>query len=96
MAGSLITPVSNPSGSKLGVVQDAPIPFMEGLTGGSMLAMVSTAMLPEAFHGAGPRSGILFVIGFMFACILDSLGSYYGGPQHSLFPSLQESWQLSY
>jgi len=96
MIGSLIMPISNAAGSELGVVQDAPVPFMEGLTGGSMLAMVSTAMLPEAFHGAGSKSGILFVLGFMFACVLDSLGSYYGGPQNNVPTMLQEFWQTSY
>ncbi|OLQ02940.1 hypothetical protein AK812_SmicGene14161 [Symbiodinium microadriaticum] len=54
---------------------------MEGLTGGAMLAMVSTAMLPEAFKGAGDRAGLLFVLGFGLSVWITCLGYRFGSPQ---------------
>jgi len=47
---------------------------MEGITGGAMMAMTSTAMLPEAFHGAGTWSGLLFVGGFLVAVAIEGCG----------------------
>lgn len=48
--------------------------IMEGITGGSMMAMIATAMLPEAFHQAGSLSGLLFVVGFGAAHQLAGFG----------------------
>jgi zinc transporter ZupT len=47
---------------------------MEGLTSGAMFAMVATAMIPEAFHGAGEASGLPFVLGFLASCLLQIVG----------------------
>jgi len=46
---------------------------MQGITGGAMMAMTSTAMLPEAFHGAGNLSGLLFVTGFLVSVAVKGL-----------------------
>merc|ERR1712008_323877 len=46
---------------------------MQGITGGATMAMTSTAMLPEAFHGAGNLSGMLFVTGFLVSVSVKGL-----------------------
>lgn len=46
-----------------------------------MLAMVSTAMLPEAFKGAGDKAGLIFVLGFVLSVWITCVGYRYGGPQ---------------
>mmetsp|Transcript_110624 Transcript_110624/g.309194 ORF Transcript_110624/g.309194 Transcript_110624/m.309194 type:complete len:360 (-) Transcript_110624:184-1263(-) len=46
----------------------------EGLTGGAMLTMIASAMLPEALHGAGEMSGILFILGFTLSVIVTGIG----------------------
>jgi len=57
---------------------DASLDFtaaaMEGLTSGAMFAMIATAMIPEAFHGAGEASGLPFVLGFLASCLLQIAG----------------------
>lgn len=62
-------------------VQKTATAFLEGLTGGAMFAMISTAMIPEAFHGAGVLSGSIFVLGFMASCLLQAVGVFFGEPQ---------------
>jgi len=47
---------------------------MEGITGGAMMAMTSTAMLPEAFDSAGPLSGLFFAMGFVVSVAIKVLG----------------------
>jgi hypothetical protein len=37
----------------------------EGLAGGSMMACISTAMLPEAFEEGGDYAGLLTLLGFL-------------------------------
>mmetsp|Transcript_93400 Transcript_93400/g.268967 ORF Transcript_93400/g.268967 Transcript_93400/m.268967 type:complete len:105 (+) Transcript_93400:750-1064(+) len=50
----------------------------EGLTGGAMLTMIATAMLPEALHGAGQLSGMLFVLGLMLSVLITAMGGING------------------
>lgn len=56
----------------------------QGLTGGSMLAMLSTAMLPEAYKGARHVAGIYFVLGFVLSVLIETLNAYMAGPQELL------------
>lgn len=56
----------------------------EGLTGGLMLAMLATAMLPTAYEGARHAAGTYFVLGFMIAILMETLNSYMAGPQQML------------
>eukprot|EP00439_Symbiodinium_sp_Y106_P020054 s3763_g2.t1 len=81
MIGSLIMPANVERGSDLAQKRDKVTACMEGLTGGAMLAMVSTAMLPEAFKGAGDRAGLLFVLGFGLSVWITCLGYRFGSPQ---------------
>mmetsp|Transcript_49035 Transcript_49035/g.109985 ORF Transcript_49035/g.109985 Transcript_49035/m.109985 type:complete len:350 (+) Transcript_49035:36-1085(+) len=81
MVGSLIMPANVERGSDLARKRDKATAVMEGLTGGAMLAMVSTAMLPEAFKGAGDRAGLLFVLGFVLSVWITCLGYRAGSPQ---------------
>jgi len=81
MVGSLIMPEDVKRGSSLETIRDISTSAMEGITGGAMLAMVSTAMLPEAFKGAGERAGVLFVLGFGLSVWITAIGYRYGNPQ---------------
>mmetsp|Transcript_33446 Transcript_33446/g.106008 ORF Transcript_33446/g.106008 Transcript_33446/m.106008 type:complete len:413 (-) Transcript_33446:169-1407(-) len=81
LLGSLILPDNIPPDSRLSKVRTVATSSMEGLTGGAMMAMVSTAMLPEAFHGAGNVSGLIFVLGFLVSVALHGIGAICGGPQ---------------
>lgn len=67
-------------GSTVYQVRSSTTAGLEGLTGGAMLAMVSTAMLPEAFHGGGDLSGCIFVLGFVLSVLLQTMGIKFGGP----------------
>lgn len=80
MVGSLIMPVNVEHGSSLEIIRDRTTSAMQGLTGGAMLAMVSTAMLPEAFKGAGEFAGVLFVFGFGLSVVITAIGFRYGNP----------------
>jgi len=60
----------SPTGKAIDIMTGA----MEGLAGGAMLAMTSTAMLPEAFHGAGILSGLFFVSGFLVSVAVEECG----------------------
>lgn len=84
MVGSLVMPDTVSKGSTLEEVRDSSTAAFEGLTGGAMLAMISTAMLPEAFKGAGSIAGVLFVFGFVVSVFINGLGARYGGPQEKL------------
>lgn len=81
MIGSLIMPANVARGSDLAKKRDSATALMEGITGGAMLAMVSTAMLPEAFKGAGDKAGLIFVLGFVLSVWITCVGYRYGGPQ---------------
>lgn len=58
--------------------------FAQGLTGGMMLAMMATAMLPEAYQGARNSAGMYFVFGFAISVGVQTLDSYLAGPQQLL------------
>merc|ERR1719333_563643 len=58
----------------------------EGLAGGAMLAMMSTAMLPAAYRGVKNEAGIYFVFGFVISVLIEALHAYFEGP-HLLPPS---------
>mmetsp|Transcript_55334 Transcript_55334/g.117975 ORF Transcript_55334/g.117975 Transcript_55334/m.117975 type:complete len:476 (+) Transcript_55334:187-1614(+) len=81
LVGSWIMPDHVEPGSTADKVRDFSTACMEGLTGGAMLAMISTAMLPEAYRGAGEPAGLLFVLGFALSILLSCLGARFGGPQ---------------
>lgn len=66
--------------STLEMVQPIATSILEGLTGGAMFAMISTAMIPEAFHGAGDAAGLLFVLGFLTACLMQVFGVAFSEP----------------
>lgn len=79
MVGSLIMPVGG--GSVQEKVRDSTTAIAEGLTGGAMLAMIATAMLPEAFKGAKEEAGVLFVLGFVLSVFITGLGARFGEAQ---------------
>jgi len=84
MVGSLCAPTNVSRGSYLEKVRDETTASLEGLTGGAMLAMIATAMLPEAFKEAGELAGIFFVIGFTMSVFIDGLGARFAQPQSHL------------
>lgn len=81
MCGSLVMPDTVVADSVLDRVRNTSTAALEGLTGGAMLAMISTAMIPEAFRGAGEAAGLLFVLGFAVSVLISCLGTRFGGPQ---------------
>jgi zinc transporter ZupT len=58
--------------------------LLQGLTGGAMLAMMATAMLPEAYRHAKHAAGLYFVFGFVISVLIQTLDSYLAGPQQLL------------
>ncbi|CAE8722102.1 unnamed protein product [Polarella glacialis] len=74
MLGSLMMPSDVQRGSNLQKLRDTSTSAMQGLTGGAMLAMVCTAMIPHSFKGAGDSAGILFVAGFGLSVWITALG----------------------
>jgi zinc transporter ZupT len=74
--GSMVMP-QRPCGADVSL--DFSAAAMEGLTSGAMFAMVATAMIPEAFHGAGEGSGLPFVLGFLASCLLQIVGIQFRG-----------------
>lgn len=85
MVGSLIMPGKHAAPrSSLARQRDKVTAMTEGITGGAMLAMVSTAMLPEAFKGAGDKAGLIFVLGFVLSVWITCLGYRYGDPQEGM------------
>jgi len=81
MVGCIIMGDDAHGESDFGFVRSISTSIMEGLAGGALMAMVATAMLPEAFHEAGQEAGLLFVLGFSVAVILSSTGARYGEPE---------------
>jgi len=67
MLGWVIMPNNTKASSSTDMAMAIITGVIEGITGGAMMAMTSTAMLPEAFHGAGNLSGLLFVTGFLLS-----------------------------
>jgi len=61
--------------------------FAQGLTGGAMLAMMATAMLPEAYRAAREAAGIYFVLGFVISVLILTMESYMASPQLLLHSS---------
>lgn len=82
MLGSAVIPADLEGNHQLAHIRDAGTAGLEGFTGGAMLAMVSTAMIPEAYNHAPEFSGILFVAGFLISVWLNGVGLYYGSPQN--------------
>lgn len=84
MIGSLMVPSEDSSSPRIERVTHEATVCLEGLTGGAMLAMVSSAMIPEAFHGAKEAASDLFVLGFVSSVFITGLGARYGSPQHHM------------
>lgn len=84
MVGSLVMPESIPEHSILEEVRTATTTSLEGLTGGAMLAMISTAMMPAAFKGTGEAAGVFMVLGFVCAVMIGGLGARFGPPQNHI------------
>eukprot|EP00933_Yihiella_yeosuensis_P052033 TRINITY_DN50012_c0_g1_i1.p1 TRINITY_DN50012_c0_g1~~TRINITY_DN50012_c0_g1_i1.p1 ORF type:complete len:348 (-),score=50.32 TRINITY_DN50012_c0_g1_i1:46-987(-) len=90
--GSLAMPKSDvPEVVHMDNIFDA---LSQGLAGGMMLAMVATAMLPEAFKGAGESAGVYFVLGFVLSLSITCFEARFGtvqsvrpGTLHELFNS---------
>jgi zinc transporter ZupT len=81
MVGSLVMPTNIPKRSWIEHVTDDLTMVLQGFTGGAMLAMVATAMMPEAYHGSKNAAGIMFMLGFGLSVFIDGLGARFGHPQ---------------
>jgi len=81
MTGSYLMPHDTRGNHELEQLEERGGALLEGLTGGSMMAMIATAMLPEAFHSAGMHAGIFFVAGFVTSDMISGTGGYFGGVQ---------------
>jgi zinc transporter ZupT len=81
LVGCLILPDKVEVGSHAEKVKLASSAAAEGFTGGSMFAMIATAMLPEAFKFAGSKSGFTFVLGFITSVFIAELGVRFGGTE---------------
>lgn len=81
MTGSFIMPHDTQGNHELEKLEERGGALLEGLTGGSMMAMIATAMLPEAFHSAGMHAGIFFVAGFVTSDMISGTGGFAGGVQ---------------
>lgn len=81
LVGCLILPDKVEVGSHAEHVKLASSAAAEGFTGGSMFAMIATAMLPEAFKYAGSKSGFTFVLGFITSVFIAELGVRFGGTE---------------
>lgn len=84
MIGSLVVPDQLSASPRIEQYTDDFTVCLEGLAGGAMLAMVATAMIPEAFAGAKDVAGDLFVVGFVSSVFITGLGARYGSPQHHM------------
>jgi len=82
MVGWAIMPSHMEDDSPSEKAMDIITGVMEGITGGAMMAMTSTAMLPEAFHGAGTLSGLLFVSGFLVSVAVAGGGELLSFSEH--------------
>lgn len=83
MAGSFVMPEHCAGGVFSGTTIYSTS-FLQGLTGGAMLAMMATAMLPEAYKGAKNAAGLYFVLGFVISIMIQTLDSYLASPQQLL------------
>jgi len=81
MIGFLILPEKVEVGSNAHLVKTMASAVAEGFTGGSMFAMIATAMLPEAFKHAGTKSGLSFVVGFVLSVMIADFGVRFHGTQ---------------
>lgn len=81
MIGCLILPDRVEVGSQADRVKSFSSAAAEGFTGGSMFAMIATAMLPEAFHHAGTKVGFTFVLGFVISVTISEFGVRFGGTE---------------
>jgi ZIP family zinc transporter len=48
--------------------------FVQAFSGGALLTMLSSTMLPEAVRGAGREVGLVTVLGFSLAFLLVQIG----------------------
>eukprot|EP00930_Biecheleria_cincta_P008803 TRINITY_DN110375_c0_g1_i1.p1 TRINITY_DN110375_c0_g1~~TRINITY_DN110375_c0_g1_i1.p1 ORF type:complete len:104 (-),score=20.15 TRINITY_DN110375_c0_g1_i1:212-523(-) len=78
--GSLILPVTHDETA--GKVENLIGSVSEGVAGGMMLGMVATAMLPEAFKGAGEAAGVYFVLGFVLSLSITCVEARFGTVQN--------------
>lgn len=81
MTGSFIMPHDTQGNHELEKLEERGGALLEGMTGGSMMAMIATAMLPEAFHSAGMHAGLFFVAGFVTSDMISGTGGFAGGVQ---------------
>lgn len=56
----------------------------QGLSGGMMLAMMATAMLPESYRRGGTPSGMFFVLGFVLSVLIETMEIYFATPEQML------------
>mmetsp|Transcript_5880 Transcript_5880/g.9523 ORF Transcript_5880/g.9523 Transcript_5880/m.9523 type:complete len:451 (-) Transcript_5880:146-1498(-) len=56
----------------------------QGISGGMMLAMLASAMLPESYRLYRESSGLFFVLGFVISVGIQTLETYFGSPQEML------------
>ncbi|CAE8582252.1 unnamed protein product [Polarella glacialis] len=89
MLGSLMLPVS--SDKEVTQIENYSDSICEGIAGGMMLAMLATAMLPEAFRGAGEAAGIYFVLGFVLSLAITCVEARFGTVQN-VRPSDGPTW----
>lgn len=76
------------------------VSLVEGLTGGAMIACISTVMLPEAFQRAGKgalwaSSGFLCTAGFLIAVVLKALEHHYNNT-HGDVPDMYGHYILGF
>lgn len=81
MVGAYILPDKVVVGSHLAMVKSKGSAIAEGFAGGSMFAMIATAMLPHAFHHAGTHAGITFLLGFVASVMLAECDVRFGGTE---------------
>jgi len=72
--GVMSMPSNVTPGSRTALLRDQVGASIEGHAGGLMMAMIATAMLPEALHGAGQISGLFFVLGFVSIALISATG----------------------
>lgn len=87
MIGSLMMPDQCGPSSSLTLSHVAAI--VQGVSGGMMLAMMATAMLPESYRRYGSSSGLFFVLGFVISVAIQTAETYLATPQellHRVFP----------
>jgi zinc transporter ZupT len=58
--------------------------IVQGVSGGMMLAMMASAMLPESYRRYGASSGLFFVLGFVISVAIQTVETYFATPQEIL------------